>query len=142
MPWMHMTTLRTWQPRSIGVVGVSQAIFTDGRWNGRLLSEWVPDAVADVVRAADPFRVIVFGSVARGEDGPDSDLDLMVVLNSLDGRDRLRLMGEIRAAISVPVPIDVVVTDRASYDSRRDLVGSMEYWPSREGYVAYERTAA
>ena len=123
-------------------MGASQAVFADGCWNGRLLSEWVPDAVTDVVRAVDPFKIIVFGSVARGENGPDSDLDLMVVLDSLDGRDRRRLMGEIRAAISVPVPIDVVVTDRASYDRRRDLVGAMEYWPSREGYLAYERTAA
>ena len=52
---------------------------------------------------------------------------------------KIDLMGEIRFAISAPVPIDVFVTDPAECERRRDVVGSMHYWPLREGEVVYER---
>jgi len=43
----------------------------------------------------DDFRLILFGSYARGEAGPDSDVDLMVVLpdeeyESFETRERVR----------------------------------------------------
>ncbi len=37
--------------------------------DGRTLAEWVPDVVRDLVDRFDPIRVILFGSVARGDDG-------------------------------------------------------------------------
>lgn len=106
------------------------------------LRSLVPAAVADIVRAADPVRVILFGSVARGDDGPDSDLDLLVVVDAVaPGPERRRLMGTIRSAIGVRAPIDVFVTDPAECERRRDVVGSLHYWPLREGEVVYERAA-
>ncbi len=115
------------------------AVYAEGRWNGRTLAEWLPDAVNDIVERFRPVEVILFGSVARGEEGPDSDLDLLVVLDHLDKAQRMRLMGEIRFAIDAPVPIDVFVTDVAEFEARKDVNGSMYYWPAREGRVVYER---
>ena len=67
-------------------------------------------AIVDhVVRLVRPLRVIVFGSVARGEARPDSDLDLLVVMP--DGRPR-RATAQ-RLYVDVPrlgIPFDVVVT--------------------------------
>ncbi len=119
----------------------AQAVYADGRWNGKTLREWVPEAVEDIVKAADPVRVILFGSLVRGEEGPDSDLDFLVVLDELRREDRMRLMGKIRFAISAPVPIDVFITDVRECERRKDVVGSMHYWPLREGVVVYERAA-
>lgn len=110
-------------------------------WDGRTLREWLPFAVDDVVRAVSPCQVVLFGSVARGDEGPDSDLDLLVVLDRVEPSERARLMGRIRRAISSPAPIDVLVTDRREYAERRDVLGSMVYWPAREGRVVYERAA-
>ena len=50
-------------------------------WAGRSLREWVPDLVNVIVGAFDPEKVILFGSVADGTDGPDSYIDLLVVLS-------------------------------------------------------------
>lgn len=108
-------------------------------WEGRTLREWVPEAVDGIVRYCDPRRVILFGSVVRGEEGPDSDLDFMVILDQLDRSQRMELMGKIRFAITPKVPIDIFVTDVAEYQSRKDLIGSMQYWPAHEGKVVYER---
>ncbi|HSH59558.1 MAG TPA: nucleotidyltransferase domain-containing protein [Acidimicrobiales bacterium] len=43
----------------------------------------------------DPLQVILFGSVARGDDGPDSDLDLLVVLPKVEQSERHELMGRL-----------------------------------------------
>ncbi len=108
----------------------------------RSLRSLVPAAVDDIVRAARPRRVILFGSVARGEEGPDSDLDFLVVVDAMQpGPERRRLMSMIRAAIKVKAPVDVFVTDEAECARRRDVIGSMHYWPLREGEVVYERAA-
>jgi predicted nucleotidyltransferase len=109
---------------------------------GAELREAVPAVVADIVAAARPVKVILFGSVARGEEGPDSDLDFLVVLDDLDPGQRARLMGRIRFAINVLAPIDIYVTDLEEFDRRKDVNGSMLYWPAREGQVVYERDAA
>jgi predicted nucleotidyltransferase len=101
----------------------------------------MPVAVNDVVRALDPQRVIVFGSVAREHEGPDSDLDLLVVLDQVPREKKRELMIAARAAITAPIPVDVFVTDPAEFDRRKDVVGSLHYWPAREGEVVYERSA-
>lgn len=110
-------------------------------WEGRTLRQWVPEAVEGIVRFCNPRRIILFGSVVRGEDGPDSDLDFMVVLDRLDRSRRMELMGKIRFAITAKVPIDVFVTDDEEFVQRMDIPNSMHYWPAHEGEVVYERSA-
>jgi predicted nucleotidyltransferase len=102
----------------------------------------VEAAVDDIVAASHPVKVILFGSVARGDERPDSDLDFLVVLDQLDPAERARKMGQIRFAIGVRAPIDIFVTDVEEFDRRKDVNGSMLYWPAREGKVIYERPAA
>lgn len=45
-----------------------------------VLAEIVPDMTKRIVEAVHPVRVILFGSAARGQMGPDSDLDVLVVM--------------------------------------------------------------
>lgn len=116
-----------------------QASYVDGLWDGRPVRDWIPDVVDDVVAAFDPVRVIVFGSVARGQDHPSSDLDLLVLFDDLTARDRRRMMGQIRATIAAPIPIDVLVASASEFEARKDMNGSPYYWPAREGRVVYER---
>src|SRR5687767_11667719 len=93
-------------------------------YDGRTLAEWVPEIVADLVRTFDPAQVILCGSVARGDDGPDSDVDLLVVLDSLDYSQRHRITADMRRAIRVPIAVDVHPTDRRECERRRDVIGS------------------
>jgi predicted nucleotidyltransferase/DNA-binding XRE family transcriptional regulator len=70
------------------------------------------DDVVDLIAQAHVTNPRVFGSVARGEDGPGSDLDLLVTLPAGFGLFRLVEL-EQRLAGVLGVPVDLV-DDRAS----------------------------
>ena len=112
---------------------------TDGRYDGLTLREALPLVVTEIVEGFDPLQVIVFGSVARHEEEPDSDLDLMVVFESVERSHRRPLMVEIRRAITTFVPVDIVIADLDELTTDRDNVGAAVYWPLREGRVMYRR---
>ncbi len=108
------------------------------RFEGRTLAEWVPDAVSSLVGACRPRTIVVFGSVARGDDGPDSDIDLLVVVD--DGADRREATeAALRAVASLPPEVDVVVVGRAAAEVHRDVAGTIIRPALREGKVVYDR---
>ncbi len=47
-----------------------------------LLSDELKHQIRESLKPLHPEKVIVFGSYAHGEAGPDSDIDLIVVLDS------------------------------------------------------------
>jgi predicted nucleotidyltransferase len=112
-------------------------VYKDGLYNGRTLAEWVPDVVEQIVDRFDPLRILLFGSVARGEDGPDSDIDLLVVLPEL--RDKRETMIELLRAAAIGPPVDVIPTDPDEIKRRGELLGTVLRPALREGKVVYER---
>ncbi len=94
--------------------------------------------VQRIVRRFHPERVILFGSHARGEAGPDSDVDLLVVM-PFDGF-KHKKQAEIRVALhDIRVPKDIIVTTPEDFAWRKDVVGTIEYPAAREGRVLYAR---
>ncbi|MGD0091487.1 MAG: nucleotidyltransferase domain-containing protein [Planctomycetota bacterium] len=99
-----------------------------------------PEALADLIRrvsaALQPIRIILFGSAARGERKPDSDLDILVVAppGTHCGKASAAIY---RQLIGFGCPVDVVVAtdeDLRAYGSNFSLV----YYPAlREGKVIY-----
>jgi len=86
----------------------------------------------------DPDRIILFGSHARGEAGPDSDVDLLVVM-PVAGSKRAKQL-EIRAAVrDVHIPKDIIVSRTEEFRWRKDTVGTIEYPATREGRMLYAR---
>lgn len=46
---------------------------------GRLKQEVLDEIVRRIVEVAQPEKIILFGSAVRGEMGPNSDVDLLVL---------------------------------------------------------------
>lgn len=96
--------------------------------------------VQRIVERFQPLRIVLFGSHARGEGGPDSDVDLLVVLPQVVSHRSERL--KIRAALNgIGLAKDVVVATPEEIEAKRDLVGTIIYPALREGRVLYERPA-
>ena len=103
------------------------------------LLEGMVQAIVDV---ADPEQVILFGSLARGDAGTDSDVDLVVVEAEPfgPGRDRRTEAARLwRALAGFRVPKDILVYSRDEVDYWRDSLNNVLARALREGRVLYER---
>ena len=90
-----------------------------------------------IVEAARPWKIILFGSRARGDARPDSDADLLVieteVKNPVAESVRLR-----RILKDLLLPVDLLVVSRAKFDYWRDTPGTVYFEANLEGKVIYE----
>jgi predicted nucleotidyltransferase len=101
-------------------------------------SEEIRKMVRRIVRRFHPERIILFGSHARGDAGPDSDVDLLVVMPVAGSKREKQL--EIRLALrGIPVPKDIVVTTPEEFQWRQDVPGTVERPAAQEGKVLYAR---
>ena len=87
-----------------------------------------------------PEKIILFGSHARGNAGPDSDVDLLVVMR-IDGSRRDKATDIDRALGDRELPLDVLVVTPEDVERYRDAVGSIIYPALRQGRVLYDRAA-
>lgn len=103
-------------------------------------SEQIQQAVERLVKAANPSKVILFGSYARGDETEDSDLDLMVIEREVPNKfeEMVRLRQELR---SLKIPVDVLVYSQNYVDEWGHLPGTALYWALTEGRVMHEVSA-
>ena len=99
----------------------------------------VQTMVQRIVERFRPVRVILFGSRARGEAGPWSDVDLLVVLEEVANKHQA-MVEILRVLNDLPVCKDVVVTTPDEISRRGHVVGDVLRSALREGKVVYERT--
>ena len=91
-----------------------------------------------IVERFAPDRVILFGSRASGRAGPDSDVDLLVVM-PVRGSKRRKVV-EIGVALhDFSVPKDIMISTPEEFAWRKDVVGTIEYPAAREGRVLYAK---
>jgi uncharacterized protein len=91
-----------------------------------------------IVAVSDPQQIILFGSQARGDARPDSDLDLLVVKEEMESP-RAEAARIYRALAGLSIPVDIVIA-RSDYVRRhRDVVGTVVRPALREGRVLYAR---
>ncbi len=99
----------------------------------------IQTAVNLLERAANPVKIILFGSYARGDVSDDSDLDFLVVEKDLKGRrmEMVRLRDVLRP---LRIPVDVLVISDKTYEDWKETPGTVIYEAAVEGRVVYEAT--
>lgn len=99
------------------------------------------DIVDRIVRAAKPERIVLFGSAARGEMGPDSDLDLLVIKGGKFKRNQLTV-AIYRALRGKGAPVDVIVVTPEEVERYRDTHCLVICPALKEGKVIYDSQAS
>jgi len=106
--------------------------------------EAIQEIVRRLVEFYHPERIYLFGSTARGDDGPDSDLDFCVVLPD-DAPEELMRSGEIYSQLSgMGFPKDIIPWRSTDFNGRAAyVVASLPATVVREGRLLYDgRTVA
>ena len=104
--------------------------------------EVLKQMVQAIVREVDPEEIWLFGSRARGEAGPDSDVDLLVVEREPFGPERSRLAEITRvydALRDFPLALDVLIYSREELEKWRDSLNHITARCWREGRRLYVR---
>ena len=97
--------------------------------------------VDGVLSVADPERIVLFGSRARGEAGPDSDYDVLVVEPRAPGAGTARRSGTLRRAIGgVGASIDILLATPDEVEDWRDGIAHVLTVASREGRVLHAKS--
>ena len=95
-----------------------------------------------IVREVDPRKVILFGSHARGEAGPDSDLDFLVVEDGPFGAERSRRAEMVRLwriLEEYRIAMDFLVFTPEEVEKWKTARNHVVAHAVREGKVLYER---
>ena len=103
---------------------------------GILDRDTLDDIFRRVVEVADPERIILFGSAARGEMSRHSDVDLLVVKDAPDLR---QLTAKVyRRLYGVGAAVDIVMVTPQDVERYKDSRALIVKPALREGTVIYE----
>lgn len=95
------------------------------------------EIVRRIVEVAAPEKIILFGSAARGEVGPNSDIDLLVVKSGIHRR---RLAQTIYMNLfGVGYAVDVIVVTPEDIERHKNSLALVIEPALREGKVVYAR---
>jgi uncharacterized protein len=99
----------------------------------------IRETVARIVQYAKPLRIIAFGSWARGEVHPQSDLDLAVILD--DGPEAMNLRPSYSLLEGIRMSVDMIVASRERHEQFQLSPNSIHHAIAKEGVVHYDRNA-
>src|ERR1035438_8072229 len=110
------------------------------RESWRPTPEKVDLAVKAAIEVAQPSRVFIFGSWARGEATTDSDLDLAVLVPE----ERKSEIPELRRQINrqlepIRMSIDLILVSEESFSKFRASINSLYYKIANQGKLIYEQ---
>jgi predicted nucleotidyltransferase len=89
-----------------------------------------------IVKVADPDKIILFGSHARGDSKKDSDYDLCVLKRNVEHRRKLAQQIYV-SLCDVSTPIDVIVQTPDKFDELKDDPYLVYKQIAKDGVVVY-----
>ena len=97
----------------------------------------IQEAVERLVQAANPEKIFLFGSYARGDINEQSDPDFLIVQKAVKNRRRqtVHLQDILRL---MRIPEDIVVVSRNTFQEWENVKGTVFYEAKREGILYYD----
>jgi len=122
-------------PMMIALQRVVDRAARRAKWSGKVDEKVLEEVVRRIVEAVAPEKIILFGSAARGEMGPDSDLGLMIVKSDVH---RLATAQMIEHSLTgITIPTDIVVATPKDIEVHKDTIGLIYRPALQEGKILY-----
>ncbi|MBI5236053.1 MAG: nucleotidyltransferase domain-containing protein [Deltaproteobacteria bacterium] len=99
---------------------------------------YLKEAVRKILSIGVAEKIILFGSYAYGKPTTDSDIDLMVVMDTNE-RPHKRSVALRKALKGLGIPKDIIVKTPEEFKRFKDIVGTIVYTAAHRGRVIYER---
>jgi predicted nucleotidyltransferase len=103
-----------------------------------LPNDLIDDIIRRIAQAAQPEKIILFGSRARGDARPDSDIDLLVIKESTEPG-YLRDAALYLALAGLNAPVDVMTYTPEEVSDWSEVPLAFITTAVREGKVVYEK---
>jgi len=102
------------------------------------IEDYLKAIIEKITSNFDPEKIILFGSYAYGTPTKDSDIDLMVVMDTeMKPYERALPIRKILKYLGIPK--DIIVRTPQEFERFKDIVGTMIYTAAHKGKVIYER---
>ncbi len=111
------------------------------------LKDYIP-GIIESLKSIDPYQIYLFGSVSVGQENADSDIDLVVILNSNivpktydEKLENKILVRDAIIDISMEVPIDLLVYSRTEFDKLKEINRPFVSEILDRGSLVYEKAS-
>ena len=102
------------------------------------INENINEIVNRIISFCSPEKIILFGSHAYGQPTPDSDLDIMVIMDTTE-RPHKRAVSLRKLLRDISVPKDIIVKTPDEFKRYKDVIGTIVFPAAHYGKVIYER---
>jgi len=102
-----------------------------------MVTQSIQNTIKTTVRSVIPdARVLLFGSMARGDANEDSDYDVLVIIpKTLPPREKIPWRTKIHKALvyALDAPVDVLLNSEEEVKKKIKLPGHIVQWAIKEG---------
>lgn len=102
----------------------------------REVNDIIQNILEKLIAAYAPQKIILFDSYAYGAPTPDSDLNLLVIMDTnLPPLERYVRLRQVIGPLDIPV--DIFVLTLEEFEETKDVIGGLAYAPAKYGRVVY-----
>jgi uncharacterized protein len=111
-----------------------------GRMNRGILErdQYLEQLVQLLVNCYKPVKIYLFGSKARGDSGPDSDYDVMVIVRKRISPLKKKKFHNARWDAGLTVASDIILVTQKYFEERIQLKCSLPATVAEEGKLLYD----
>lgn len=102
------------------------------------IENYLKTIIEKITNNFNPQKIILFGSYAYGYPTADSDMDIMIVMDT-DEKPHKRAVSIRKILKGIGIPKDIIVKTPEEFERFKDIVGTIVYPAAHKGRVIYER---
>jgi predicted nucleotidyltransferase len=102
------------------------------------IESYLKTIIEKITNNFNPEKIILFGSYAYGHPTADSDMDIMIVMDTNE-KPHKRAVSVRRILKGIGIPKDIIVKTPEEFERFKDIVGTIVYPAAHKGRVIYER---